>query len=119
LLVSIIVLSCSIIHSQEIIINGYVEGDVAGNGSGDNGKTPFDKNPNNNTITIEKAGSVEGNVYGARNDKKPEDYATSNTAVIKSTGNITGNAYGGYSSGTGKTIYKKRGNIKSNLKMIH
>jgi hypothetical protein len=117
LLVSIIVLSCSIIHGQESIIsNGYLEADVYGNGSGANGTDPFDQAPDNNKISIVGAAKVKGKVYGARNGN-PEVNVTNNTAVIDTTRHITGSVYGGWSNGVGaavsNTVTMEKGNISN------
>jgi hypothetical protein len=115
LLVSIIVLSCSIIYGGDITIVGDVGTDVAGNGSGVNGTGPFDQDPNNNTITIEETGSIAGDVFGSRNDTKPETDVTSNAVVVNTTRHITGSVYGGRSSGTSNatsnTVAISNGNI--------
>jgi hypothetical protein len=115
LLVSIIVLSCSIIQAKETNINDAVNGDVAGNASGVNGTSPFNQSPNNNTITIGETGSVAGTVFGAMNDTNSEADVTSNTVVIKTRSDITGNVNGGCSLGKGNAINNKVGIMSGNI----
>jgi hypothetical protein len=96
LLVSIIVLSCSIIHGQNIQINSRVDGDVAGNGSGVNGTRPFDQDPNNNILRIVRNASVRGNVIGGNSEKGE---AIENRVRITG-GTIEQSVMGGKGSGT-------------------
>jgi hypothetical protein len=117
LLVSIIVLSCSIIYGRDITIGGDVGADVAGNGSGVNGTGPFNPYPNNNKIRILGIASVTGSVFGARNEGRGSLDVTNNKAIIDTTGNIERVVYGGWSLGTATSnkVEISNGNIRGDV----
>ncbi|MDR0563761.1 MAG: autotransporter-associated beta strand repeat-containing protein [Azoarcus sp.] len=82
------------------ISSSITQSEVAGNGTGATGNTPFDNSSaalSNNSVTVEGTGSVTGSVYGGASEGTlpTSETATGNRVIIESGGSVTGVVNGG------------------------